>query len=236
MAIVNNVRNADGSIPQYTVRRANVLPDVVVGGLNSGGLVNLQTGMGTGLDHTESSLFTPTRIYWRTPLEILGVQSWVARNCIDIPNDDQFIRWRQFVSDDESTVEAMEMAERELGVETALNQAMKAADQYGTGVVVIMSSEDLPDVPLDLNRIREGDVTTLHYFDRYDIIVTTRNYDIYSPYFGQPEWYHVHPNHASSPFTVHRSRVLRFDGIRPPTKADSPSTTRISALAFWCRS
>ena len=218
MAIVNNVRNADGSTP---TRLPNLRAQGGRGGgsLTSGGLVNLQTGLGTSLDHSESSLFSPTRIYWRTPLEILGVQSWVARNCIDIPNDDQFIRWRHFNSDDESAVEAMEMAERELGVETALNQAMKAADQYGTGVVVIMSGEDMLDVPLDLNRIREGDVTALHYFDRFDISVTNRNYDIYSPHFGEPEWYRVHPAHASGPFTVHRTRVLRFDGIRPPTKS-----------------
>ena len=113
----------------------------------------------------------------------------------------------------------METAERELGVETALNQAMKAADQYGTGVVVIMSDEDMADVPLNIDRIREGDVTALHYFDRYDISVTNRNYDIRSPHFGEPEWYRVHPAHASGPFTVHRTRVLRFDGIRPPTKS-----------------
>ena len=218
MAIVSNIRLADGSTP---TRLPNLRANGGRGGgsLGSGGLVNLQTGMGTGLDHTESSLFTPTRIYWRTPLEILGVQSWVARNCIDIPNDDQFIRWRHFNSDDESAVEAMEMAERELGVETALNQAMKAADQYGTGVVVIMSDEDMADVPLNLDRIREGDVTALHYFDRYDISVTNRNYDIRSPHFGEPEWYRVHPAHASGPFVVHRTRVLRFDGIRPPTKS-----------------
>ena len=147
------------------------------------------------------------------------MESWVAAKGLKIRTDDQFIRWRHFVSEDESAVEAMELAERELGVENALSKAMKAADQYGTGVVIMMSNEAMMDEPLDLNRVREGDVTALQYFDRYDISVTTRNYDIYSPFFGQPEWYHVHPNHASSPFTVHRSRVLRFDGIPPTTKS-----------------
>ena len=28
---------------------------------------------------------------------------------------------------------------------------------------------------------------------RYDLSITTRNYDIYSPFYGQPEWYFVHP-------------------------------------------
>ena len=220
MAIVNNVRNADGSTPtRLPSLRSNGGSGRRGGNLNSGGVVNAQTGMGTSLDHGSASIFTPTRIYWRAPLEILAVESWVAAKGLKIRTDDQFIRWRHFNSDDESAVEAMETAERELGVETALNQAMKAADQYGTGVVVMMSGESKLDEPLDLNRIREGDVTALHYFDRYDLSITSRNYDIYSPFYGQPEWYFVHPAHASAPFTVHRSRVLRFDGIRPPTRS-----------------
>ena len=73
---------------------------------------------------------------------------------------------------------------------------------------------------MNLDRIREGDVTALHYFRPVrHISVTNRNYDIRSPHFGEPEWYRVHPAHASGPFTVHRTRVLRFDGIRPPTKS-----------------
>ena len=217
MAIVNNVRNADGSTP---TRLPNLRANGGRGGsLHSGGIINTGTGMGTALDKSQGGLFLPTRIYSRMPLEILGVESWVAAKGLKIRTDDQFIRWRHFVSEDESAVEAMELAERELGVENALSKAMKAGDQYGTGVVIMMSNEAMMDEPMDLNRVREGDVTALHYFDRYDISVTTRNYDIYSPFFGQPEWYYVHPSHASSPFVVHRSRVLRFDGIPPTTKS-----------------
>ena len=169
-------------------------------------------------------------------LEILGVQSWVARNCIDIPNDDQFIRWRHFNSDDESAVKAMEMAERELGVETALNQAMKAADQYGTGVVVIMSGEDMLDVPLDLNRIREGDVTALHYFRpvRYHrlriatmIFIRRTLANLNGTGFTLPM------RRVRSPFTVPAYCGLMAYALRP--KADSPFTTRISACRYWCR-
>ena len=86
MAIVNNVLQLPTGA-RRSVCRVNLRAQGGRGGgpVSSGGLVNLQTGMGTSLDHGEGSLFTPTRIYWRTPLEILGVQSWVARNCIDIP-------------------------------------------------------------------------------------------------------------------------------------------------------
>ena len=39
------------------------------GGLNAGGIVNQGTGLGTGLDKSQGNFFTPTRFYWRSPLE-----------------------------------------------------------------------------------------------------------------------------------------------------------------------
>ena len=104
-------------------------------------------------------------------------------------------------------------------METALAEAMKAADQYGTGIVVMVTGEDTLDTPLDVRRIREGDLKALHYFDRYDCSVTNRIYDFQSPFYGEPEWYRVHPNHGGGSQTVHHTRILRFDGIRPPTKS-----------------
>ena len=151
MAIVNNVRNADGSTParlpqptcQWRTRRWARLTFRWHWSM-------LAREWAQALDHiARVACLLPTRIYWRTPLEILGVESWVAAKGLKIRTDDQFIRWRHFVSKDESAVEAMELAERELGVENALSKAMKAGDQYGTGVVIMMSNEAMLDEPLD---------------------------------------------------------------------------------------
>ena len=187
------------------------------GGLNGGGIVNQTTGLGTGLDKSQGNYFSPTRIYWRTPLEVLCVESWTARNAIDIPIDDMFIRWRTITGKDEGAVKAFEDGERATKTELALNQALKAGDQYGTGAVVMVTAEDTLDTPLDVKRIREGDLKALHYFDRYDLSVVQRDYDFQSPNFGKPIWYRVHPAHGVQIERVHHSRILRFDGIRPPT-------------------
>ena len=69
------------------------------GSLMQGGIQNYKTGMGTGLDSSESSFFRPTRIYSRHQLETLRVQSWAARKFIDIPVDDMLIRWREWKGD-----------------------------------------------------------------------------------------------------------------------------------------
>ena len=64
------------------------------GSITHGGIVNHGTGLGTGLDKSEGSFFTPTRFWWRSPLELLYVQSSAARKFVDMPIEDMFIRWR----------------------------------------------------------------------------------------------------------------------------------------------
>ena len=189
------------------------------GGLTHGGIVNTGTGMGTSLDKSQGNFFTPTRIYWRSPLEILCNESWVARNAIDMPIEDMLRRWRIFDEVDDGALDALQLAEEELDVEHAFMQAMKAGDQYGTGVVVMVTSEASLEEPLDSRRIREGDVQALHYFDRYDLSVTHREGDFLSPNFRRPIFYDVHPSYGGVPFRVHHSRILRFDGIEPSTKS-----------------
>ena len=189
------------------------------GGLTGGGIVNQKTGMGTSLDKSGSAFFQPTRIWWRSPLEILCNESWVARNAIDIPIEDMLRRWLMYTGTDEKAIEALELAQEELDVEHVFMQAMKAGDAYGTGVVVMMIDGQMPEEPLDIRRVREGDISALHYFDRYDLSVTHRDYDISSPNWRRPIYYEVHPSYAGAPFRVHHSRVMRFDGIEPSTKS-----------------
>ena len=60
-----------------------------------GGLLNPQSGLGGSSDKGANTFFRPTRYYWRSPLEILRVESWAAGKAIAIPVDDMFLRWRE---------------------------------------------------------------------------------------------------------------------------------------------
>ena len=186
------------------------------GALTSGGVVNPLTGLGTGLDKSESSFFTPTRIWWRAPLEILCVQSWAAANFVDIPVEDQFIKWRKFKSDNPDDAETMAKAEKKHKVKSLLALAMKAARQYGNGFLVLMTKEAPMDQPLVPERIRPGDLKAIRQFDRYDCSVYERDYDLFSPTYGKPLLYDFHPSRGGF-LRVHASRVIRFDGIVPPS-------------------
>ena len=186
--------------------------------LTGGGIINPGTGLGTGLDKTEGSFFQPTRYFYRAPLETMYIQSAAARKFVDIPVDDMFIRWRMWAGEDESAAEAMQEAEDRHKVPSRLAQAMKAARAYGTCVLIIVTSEAPLEEALDPKRIRPGDLKALRVFDRFDLSAWERERDIFSPNFGLPEQYHVHPTGGQSlPFRVHHSRVIRFDGIQALT-------------------
>ena len=190
------------------------------GSLTAGGIMNSKTGMGTSLDNTESSFFQPTRMNTRYQLEILRVQSWAARKFFEIPVDDMLMRWRAWMGDEgDSSVEMMMEAEERHQIRSQLRQAMIAGRQYGTSLMIMVTKEAALDTPLMLNQIRPGDLVGLPVFDRFSASVHTRNFNYLDTSMAgvqHPELYRIHPTRGDG-FYVHSSRVLRFDGIMPPT-------------------
>ena len=190
------------------------------GGLMHGGAMNTTTGLGTAADKSESTFFTPTRIYWRSPLEVLYVQSWAARHFVNIPTDDMFIVWRQWMDGDlDGVADTMQDAEIKHHVADRLRKAMRGARCYGTSLLVMVTKEAPLDTPLMPERIREGDLVGLLVYDRFDANVMVRDSDLMSPTGGKPLIYNIYPSrlYGQQPFMVHSSRVLRFDGIEPLT-------------------
>lgn len=181
------------------------------GSLLGGGVVNNKTGMGTSLDNSESMLFTPTRWYWQTPLEVLCRESFLARHAVRMPPRDMFLRRRVFTG---SNAERFQQELDRVRVDDSILDGLIAARQYGSGLVVLMTSEAPLTEPFNMNRIRSGDLRALRVFNRFDASVFQREADLMSPDYGQPLFYDVHPRLDSRPFRVHSSRVIRFDGIK----------------------
>ena len=212
--------NAANLIPRLRLRsstgRGGSAGGPYYGGLTHGGITNPGTGMGTNLDKSEGAFFTPTRIYYSSPLEILFVQSWAAANFVNIPVDDMFSQypWRTWLTDNDADADRLMDAEKRHKVTTQLAKAMKAARQYGTGVLVLMTGEDDPTEPLIPERIRPGDLKNLLVLHRYELSIPERDYDMWSPNFGGALYYDLHPSRGNYVLPrVHYSRVLRFDGI-----------------------
>jgi len=185
-----------------------------MGGLTSGGFMNSITGAGGAMDKTEYSYFTPTRLSNRQELETLYVQSWACQKFIDIPIDDMFLKWREFVEMEPENIELMEEAEKEFQITTRLSNAMKSGNLYGTGVCVILTKEAPPEAPLDPDRMLPGDLVNILSFDRFDLTVFEKDWDVTSTNYGKPLFYNVQLKRGGQ-LRVHYSRVLRFDGVTP---------------------
>ena len=187
--------------------------------LGGGGLVQTKTGMGGAKDKGVGMSFVPKRYISRYPLEILYKQSWAAAKFIDIPIDDMMVRWRNWeAGDDEDAAYAMAEAESEAEVRTRIARAMKAGRLYGTGLLCMMTREDNLEMPLNVERIRKGDLANLLVLDRFSTSVIVRDDDLFSRTYGMPLIYELHPRRSGysgfGNFRIHTSRVLRFDGIR----------------------
>ncbi len=180
----------------------------------AGGMYNPVSGMGGGGDKGNSGLFIPTLFLTRLMLETIYVESWAAGKFIDIPVDDMFILGRDWAGDGEREIDAMKDAERELNCYGVLTKAMKSGRLYGTGLAIMLTREAPLDTPLMIEKIKQGDFSSLLAFDRYDATIESYVIDPFSPDYGKPEIYRIQPRGlaGSPPIMIHSSRVLRFDG------------------------
>ena len=175
-----------------------------------GGYRNPLSGAGYGADKGAHSFFVPTLHHSRQQLETIYVESWAAAKFIDILVDDLFIRGRSFDGDDEAAVAAMRQATSRHDASGRLARAIKMGRLYGTGLLLMVTREAPLDEPLVVERIREEDLLSLLPVDRYDAQVEVVDEDFFSASYGQPLVYRI-----MDKVSIHASRVLRFDGIRP---------------------
>ena len=175
------------------------------GGLQAGG------GFGAGradLATWDSSAFT------QRALDAMYVQSWAINKAVSIPVDDSFVQWRTFAADSEDVEAVMKGIEDAFSVRDKLARAMKMGRLYGTGMVLIVTAEDMLEEPLDPMRIRRGDLRALHVFSKFDSTVIEVDTDFASPTLNEPLIYEL-SSWSGHVVRVHRSRILRFDGLPP---------------------
>lgn len=217
------VEHAAGDV--YSTYDARTMaPYIASGHLNHGGLVNPVTGQGTARDRTEFSGWMPTRLNSGNLLEVVYAQSWACRKYIDIPVDDMTVRWREF-DDADAGAPLMTEEEERLQVRERLTDAMKAARLYGTALLVLVTANQTLAQPLIPEAVQRGDLLNLIVVDRFHARVREYDTNIYSPTYAEPLTYEVERfagTHGAlleggrrTLERVHRSRVIRFDGIRP---------------------
>ena len=187
--------------------------------LTRGGIVNDLAGLGGASDKSQATYFLPTRFYTRYPLEILYAESWAAAHFVDMPVDDMWVRGREWESEEDDkgkisnqdTLDKLNEGEMMLEINQRMANAMKAGRLYGTGMAIMMTNEAMLDTPLDVDRIREGDLTNILVVDRFDCNPRDWIVDPWDTDYYRPNIYEIQLE-TGLELTVHHSRVLRFDG------------------------
>ena len=180
-----------------------------------GGIRSDLTGMGGEADKGASSYWEATGSIPAQQLDIMYNESFAVSRFIDIPVDDQFLRPRVF-SGPRRNVERMEEAELLLEVSKKISMAMKSGQLYGTALMCMVTTEAPLTSPLLPEKVRPGDLRNLVVASRFNVEVAAKQENVREPRFGEPLLYLVRDG-AQELFTIHASRVLRFDGRRSLT-------------------
>lgn len=207
-------RANSGSFPHWTTNLLGAFGRL--GGGLFGRYRNEGTGAGTSADKAAFGYFEPSVGVSRLQLQTVYGQSWAAKKFIDIPVDDAFVRWRAFDDDDGELSDKMREAEIKHSLPEKLSAAMRAGRLMGSGLLLILSTEAPLESEFKIERLREGDLKNLLPIDRFHCEIVEVNSDIYDPCCGNPTMYRINMAGLDA-FNIHATRVVRFDGIKPPS-------------------
>lgn len=173
------------------------------------GLVNLMTGLGTGMDKSSANDWQRSGANrdW-DELVTRFREDWISQKVVTIIPQDCTREWRTI-----STPEGQE-ADKQLKIRELFLAAHKWARLYGTSAILLdLKKAGKMETPLDLSRLKPGCINNLVIVDRTRFIPTGMiNMDPLSPYYGYPEYYQL----AGSTKNIHCSRFIRFEGTRLP--------------------
>lgn len=195
------------------------------------GLANLVAGLGTGRDKAFYSEWTQPRVLTQQTLSNMYRSSWLAKKIVNLPAEDMTREWRKFRFDDnpETTDDEakdgqrrVDQAEKKFGLREKVTTALQWGRLYG-GASILMGVGRPEDYskPLDVTRVKKGDLKHLLVLDRWMLVPTGQFvWDISDPAFGQPEYYTIAVNNTGKMMRggaqIHHSRVVRFLGQRLP--------------------
>lgn len=175
----------------------------------SDGFANFVTAVGGANAKTARSGYTNTVAYTEHDLATAYDESGFLGKIIDIPADDATREWREWKAD-RKQIEAIEATEKRLGVQQAVNSALKKARLYGGSAILA----DLPgsaSTPLNLDRIAQGGIRYLHVVNRYELHAEGLIRNPLDPNYGRPEWFYVTTG-TGLRVRFHPSRVVVING------------------------
>lgn len=175
------------------------------------GLRNVVTGLGTQAAKTMHNHFVFDQLGNFAEMDAAYQSNWLARQIVDIPADDMVREWRQIKC---QNAEQVRIEEDRLGVPNQTNDALSWARLYGGAAILMITNQDF-EKPLDVNKIKKGDLQRLIVFDRHELMPLTINtWNPIAENYLNPEFYTIYQGNQR----IHWTHFVRFMGAKLPRR------------------
>jgi len=175
------------------------------------GLVNVASGLGTEKSKRSHNHFAFDMLNSWRDLEAAYQSNWIAKRICDIPAEDSTREWRRIKADG---AEAIEDAEKALGVRHHVLDALRWSRLYGGAGILMVTDQDM-EKPLRPDAIRRGGLKRLIVFDRWDMSPDSINsWDILAPNYLQPDFYRI----RAGTQRIHWTHFALFRGMPLPKR------------------
>ncbi len=205
-------------------------------------LFNNEAGMGTSIDKTATTIYSPNDLNQQYASLANMYQYWLPRKIVDlIPNEATRKGWdHKCPSLTPEQLSQLKKADVKYKVKEKFNLAWKWDRLFGGGLVVYLFDLDMGlfNEPLDKDKIRQGSLLGIDVYDPWQSYAANIEFnDILSEQYRKPVSYTlgapgymminrngIDPNNRNSKISgqvvdgamVHWSRVNRFDGLPLP--------------------
>lgn len=175
------------------------------------GLVNVVSGLGGAKTKRYHNKFQYAALNDWQQLDAAYQSNWLARQIVDIPAEDMTREWRSHKCD---AADDIRIEEDRLQIPIAVNTGLAWARLYGGGGLLMITGQDLSK-PLNVSKVRKGDLERVIVLDRWDMSAMTINtWNIIAANYLQPEFYTIRGGSQQ----IHWSHFARFTGARLPLR------------------
>jgi phage-related protein (TIGR01555 family) len=175
------------------------------------GLANVVSGLGTSQGKRSHNQFTYDLLNNFAELDAAYQTNWIARQIVDVPASDMTREWRTIKSDKS---EEIQQEEKRIGLQLAAGEALSWARLFGGSGILMLTNQDLGK-PLEINKIKKGDLTRLLVLDRWEMQPQTMNtWDVLAANYLMPEFYTIQGGSQK----IHWTHFARVNGAKLPRR------------------
>lgn len=179
--------------------------------MGNDGLTNVVTGLGTNQSKRNANKWSYGLLNDWQQLDAAYQTNWIARQIVDVPAQDMVREWRRIKS---VKAEEIERAEKQFKLKQQVGQALSWARLFGGAGILMLTNQDLTQ-PLDITKIKQGDLKRFIVFDRHEMNgVMMNTWNVLAPNYLQPEVFTIQGGQVN----IHWTHFARFMGEMLPRR------------------